>query len=143
MNGEVSVDASKPGTRRPERSPDSTTMPFSGRRSNGEYMVEEVTPEELHERIESGNAPQVIDIRHPKEFEAGHIPGAENVPFPLLTAEIDRVTWDDEIVVACPIGQSSLQAARLIESYEGVDADATVANLTGGYDAWEYELESR
>lgn len=117
-------------------------MRFTVSRSNRPYMVEELAPEELNERIDAGDAPQVIDIRLPGEFEAGHIPGAENVPFPRLTAEIDRIDWGDEIVVACPIGQSSLQAARLIESYEGVEEGATVANLTGGYDAWEYELEN-
>jgi rhodanese-related sulfurtransferase len=104
-------------------------------------MVEEITPEELHERLESGDEPQIIDIRDPNSFAAGHIPGAVNVPMHELPSRIDEIEWADDVVVTCPIGQSSIQAARLIGSYEGVeDADA-VRSMKGGYDAWEYELE--
>lgn len=103
-------------------------------------MVEEISPEELHERIASGTPPQIVDIRPPAAFEQGHIPGAENVPMTELAARIDEVDWADEIVVTCPIGQSSVQAARLIGSFEGVD-DADVYSLAGGYEAWEYDLE--
>jgi rhodanese-related sulfurtransferase len=104
-------------------------------------MVEEITPEELHERLASDDEPQIIDIRDPNSFAAGHIPGAVNVPMHELPSRIDEIEWADDVVVTCPIGQSSIQAARLIGSYEGVeDADA-VRSMKGGYDAWEYELE--
>ena len=103
--------------------------------------VEEISPDEVKERIDADGDVQVIDIRPPDEFAAGHIPGAENVPLSRFAREVARHEWDEEIVVACPIGQSSQQAARLLESYEGVPEDARVLNLTGGYAAWEYELE--
>lgn len=105
-------------------------------------MVEEITPETLHERLADGEDVQVVDIRTPEEFEAGHIPGATNLPFDRFARGVSGKEWGDDIVVACPIGESSLQAARLLEAYEGVDEDATVSNLVGGYRAWEYELES-
>jgi rhodanese-related sulfurtransferase len=104
-------------------------------------MVDEVTPEELHDRLESGDSPQIIDIRDPDDFAAGHIPGAINVPMSELPSRIDEIDWGDDVVVACPIGQSSIQAARLIGSYEGVDDTGSVRSMSGGYDAWEYELE--
>ncbi|GAB3322904.1 rhodanese-like domain-containing protein [Haloplanus rallus] len=104
-------------------------------------MVEEVTPEELHDRLESGDSPQIVDIRGPREFAAGHIPGAINVPMGELPSRIDEIDWADDVVVACPIGQSSIQAARLIGSYEDVDDAGSVRSMKGGYDAWEYELE--
>jgi rhodanese-related sulfurtransferase len=102
-------------------------------------MVDEINPEELKERVDGGDSPQIIDIRNPQNFGEGHIPGAENVPFPELTQNIEGHDWSDDVVVVCPIGESSLQAARLIESYEGFDGK--VANLDGGYRNWEYELE--
>ncbi len=105
-------------------------------------MVEEITPVELAERLEDGEEVQVVDIRGPREYERGHIPGAINLPFARLPREMADVDWDEEIVVACPLGQSSRQAARLIRSYEGVDDDARVLNLEGGYDAWEHDLEA-
>lgn len=102
-------------------------------------MVDDIEPEDLKQRIDNGDAPQIIDIRNPENFNQGRIPGAENVPFGELTESIDEHEWSDDVVVACPIGQSSKQAARLIESYEGFDGE--VANLEGGYRDWEYELE--
>lgn len=105
-------------------------------------MVEDMTPEALKRRLDDGEPVQVIDIRLPAAFEQGHIPGAENVPFHEFARSVADRDWSDDIVVACPMGESSLQAARLLEAYEGVSADATVSNLVGGYEAWEYELEA-
>lgn len=105
-------------------------------------MVEEVSPEALHERMEAGEDVQVVDIRPEHEYERGHVPGALNVPMDRFGSEIERREWGEDVVVACPIGQSSIQAARLLQSYEGVPQDARVASLEGGYRAWEYALET-
>ncbi len=104
-------------------------------------MVEHITPEEVNEKLENGEDLQVVDIRAPRQFARGHIPGAENIPFPELPRRVEQYDWGEKIVVACPIGQSSQQAARMLESYEGVDEDAQVLNLEGGYRDWEFELE--
>lgn len=103
-------------------------------------MVEEITPEALKDRLDRGDEVQVVDIRPERTFEEGHIPGAENVPFDRFTQVIEDRDWSDDIVLVCPLGESSLQAARLLESYEEVDDDATVANLAGGYEEWTDEL---
>ena len=103
-------------------------------------MVEELSPEAVKERIEDGDT-QVVDIRPPAQFERGHIPGALNIPMSQLPAQVDEIDWGEEVVCACPIGQSSIQAAKLIQSFEGVDDDATVASMEGGYREWEYDLE--
>jgi rhodanese-related sulfurtransferase len=104
-------------------------------------MVEEISAERLHERLAAGERVQVVDIRPEPAYERGHIPGAENVPFDRFTQVVDEYDWGEEIVVACPLGKSSLQAARLLESYEGVADGARVVNLVDGYRAWEYDLE--
>lgn len=105
-------------------------------------MVEEVSPEDVKKRIDDGEDTQIVDIRSPAEFERGHIPGAINIPMAELPSRVDEVEWGDDVVVACPIGQSSVQAARLIGSYEGVDDDSSVSSMAGGYEAWEYDLEA-
>ncbi len=105
-------------------------------------MVDEIPPDELKEKIDNGEDVQIIDIRAEREFEEGHIPDAENIPMNKLTVKLSEYDWGEEIVVVCPIGQSSVQAARLIQSYEDVDEDALVASMEGGYREWEYELEA-
>jgi len=102
-------------------------------------MVASETPAELHERLDEDV--QVVDIRPERAFREGHIPGAINVPFPQLPQRVEAVDWGDDIVVACPKGESSLQAARMLEAYEDVEEGARVANLAGGYREWEYALE--
>ena len=77
-----------------------------------------------------------------QDYEDGHIPGAINVPMTELPSRIDEIEWGDDVVVACPIGQSSIQAARLIGSYEDVEDAENVRSMSGGYQAWDYDLES-
>lgn len=105
-------------------------------------MVDEVTPEEVKEKLDSGADVQIVDIRQPPEYDTGHIPGAINIPFQEFPHRVQEHEWGENIVVACPIGQSSIQAARLLESFEGVEAESSVASLAGGYEEWEYELAS-
>jgi thiosulfate/3-mercaptopyruvate sulfurtransferase len=106
-------------------------------------MVEELTPEELKRRLDAGENVLVVDIRGEGEFRRGHIPGAVNVPFHSFAQAVEDRDWEGDVVMACPVGQSSKQAARLLESYEGVDpGETTLFNLEGGYRAWEYGLAS-
>jgi len=102
-------------------------------------MVEEISPEEVREKLRDANA-QIVDIRQPDSFAAGHIPGAINVPMSELPSRVDDIEWGDDVTVVCPVGESSIQAARLIGSFEGADADA-VKSMSGGYQEWGYELE--
>jgi rhodanese-related sulfurtransferase len=105
-------------------------------------MVEEVSPEALRERLEADEGVQVVDIRPEREYERGHVPGALNLPMDRFATGIEEIEWGKDVVVACPIGESSIQAARLLDSYEGVPETARVASLEGGYRAWEYDVET-
>ncbi len=80
-------------------------------------MDGEIDTDELRSKLDE-EAVRVVDIRSPGAFERGHIPGSENVPFPSLVDEVERFEGDDEVVTVCPKGKSSVQAARLIASYE-------------------------
>lgn len=105
-------------------------------------MVETITATELQSLIQSETDLTIVDIRSPTAYAEGHIPGAVNLPMDDLPDNIEAVDWSAaEIVVACPIGNASVQAARLLESYEEINATA-VKSLAGGYRDWEYKLVS-
>lgn len=105
-------------------------------------MVERMSDAMLQEKLTRGDDVQVIDTRSPDAFAAGHVPGARNLPYADLADRIDDIEWAEEVVLVCQEGKSSVQAGRILESYEGVDDDAVVASLDGGYDEWEYDLET-
>jgi len=105
-------------------------------------MVREVTPEAVQAALAEDGDVTVVDIRDPESYAQGHVPGAINVPLPELPQRVEDHDWAaEEIVCVCPIGQSSIQAARLLGSYEEIDAE-TVASMEGGYREWDGELAS-
>lgn len=85
---------------------------------------------------------RVVDIRSRAAFDRGHIPGSVNVPMPELPTRVEElgVEGADRIVTVCPHGKASVQAARLLASYEGTDAP--VESMAGGLEAWTGPLES-
>lgn len=105
-------------------------------------MVEAIDAETLHARLAAGADFQIVDVRPEGAFERGHVPGAVNLPIHRFTEAVDSIEWRSRIVLTCPHGESSLQAARLLEAYEGVDAEATIYNLSDGLSNWPDELET-
>ncbi|WP_435344613.1 rhodanese-like domain-containing protein [Haloarchaeobius sp. HRN-SO-5] len=101
-------------------------------------MDGEIRPATVKERLDDGDL-LVVDIRPPKAFDSGHIPGSTNLPFQRLAVEVERVAGHDHVVTVCPHGKASVQAARLIASYEGFDG--TVESMAGGLTEWEWELD--
>lgn len=103
-------------------------------------MDGEIAPEEVRRLVEDGaDGVRVVDVRSPSAFERGHIPGSENVPFPELADRMEELAGTDRVVTVCPHGKASVQAARLIGSYEGT-ADARVESMAGGLEAWPGDL---
>jgi rhodanese-related sulfurtransferase len=101
-------------------------------------MDGEISPEEVEALLDGEDRPRIVDIRSPGQFARGHIPGSENVPFGELPDRVDELADADRVVTVCPHGKASVQAARLVASYEGT-ADARVESMAGGLEAWEGE----
>lgn len=100
-------------------------------------MPGEIAPEELKSLLEADEEVHVVDIRAELVYERAHIPGSRNVPFHELTESIEEFRGVSRVVTVCPHGEASLQAARLIESFEGVDDSTPVESLDGGLEAWD------
>jgi rhodanese-related sulfurtransferase len=104
----------------------------------------EIGPDELWACLDGEDGPdgdgalRVVDIRSPDAFARGHIPGSENLPFGELPDRVEQLDGADRVVTVCPHGKASLQAARLVAAYEGVDR---AESLAGGLEAWPHALE--
>ncbi|WP_406043394.1 rhodanese-like domain-containing protein [Micromonospora sp. NBC_00898] len=89
----------------------------------------------LRELIDSGQAPRLLDVRTPAEFETSHIPGSYNVPLDLLKehrAEL-RNHLDEDVVLICRSGARAGQAQQAL-------AETGLPNLkvlNGGIMAWQ------
>ena len=108
--------------------------------------ISEIFPWDLDEQLKT-NAPLLLDVREPAEFEIMHISGAINVPRGILEQSCE---WDYEetvpelvrardqhVVVICRSGNRSVLAAYNMQllGYE------FVASLKTGLKGWsDYEL---
>ena len=75
---------------------------------------------------------QIVDVREPYEWDAGHIDGAVHLPLPQVMGGLGTEQFDPArpIVVVCRSGNRSELAALMLQA-RGFDA----RNLEGGMDA--------
>ncbi|HHB79834.1 MAG TPA: rhodanese-like domain-containing protein [Saprospiraceae bacterium] len=82
------------------------------------------------------NAGTLIDVRTPREFQAGAIPGTKlnvNVSDRNFKTEIGKLDKDKTYLVYCLSGARSSHAARIMESM----GFKHLYNLKGGYRGWK------
>lgn len=73
----------------------------------------------------------VLDVREPREFDAGTVPGAVNIPLGQLRARLNELPREREIWVSCGVGQRAYYACRIL-AQNGFKA----SNLSGGYSTY-------
>ena len=112
--------------------------------------VEFVSVELLKEKYDNGDMFLLIDVREPREYNLGYIPGAVNVPGGVLVFKIgEEAFWesemlympenDEEIIVYSNKGRRGVLAAHSLELL----GYTNVKYLDGGWKNWEltYPLE--
>lgn len=103
-------------------------------------MVETLSAKEVWTLLRKNESLQVLDIREREVYEAGHISGAQNLPLKNLQSRYDELDWQSNILLVCHQGNTSLPAARFLESVLDTD-EHRIYSLDGGYQEWSYELE--
>jgi hydroxyacylglutathione hydrolase len=94
--------------------------------------VPQISAPELAERLRRGEA-TVVDVRGQAEWEAGHLPGAPNIPVGFLAERLAELPRERPLVMQCQGGGRSAIAASVLQSL-GFD---NVVNLAGGYAEWK------
>lgn len=72
--------------------------------------------------------PLLVDVRTPKEFASGRIPGAINIPVDELRGRLDELPRDRPINVYCQVGIRGYLATRIL-----LQSGFCAANIAGGY----------
>ncbi len=104
--------------------------------------TDQVSIEDVHEAVESGENFTILDVREPGEWEQGHISGAKHIPRGMVEylANDELPETDQRIVVHCAVGGRGTLATKTLQEM----GYTNVANMQGGTNAWKeegYELE--
>ena len=75
----------------------------------------------------------LLDVRDPDEFAAGHAPGAINISLHTLRHRLGELSKERPLAVYCAVGGRAHNAVRLLRQH-GFDA----ANLSGGYTTFRH-----
>lgn len=78
----------------------------------------------------------ILDVRESHEYEAGHIPSAENFPLSSLGIEFTKLDKSQKYYVICQAGGRSAKAYDFLEA-QGFD----VINIEGGMNNWPGETK--
>ncbi|TCT26944.1 rhodanese-related sulfurtransferase [Melghiribacillus thermohalophilus] len=82
---------------------------------------------------------QLIDVREPHEYEAGHILGARNIPLSQLKIRLAEIRKDKPVYLYCQSGTRSSRAASILhrKGYEKLN------HLKGGFKKWTGKVKTK
>ena len=87
--------------------------------------------------LEAGQAPRILDVRDPEEFEWCRLPGTELIPLLRLPENLAFLDPEEELVLLCHTGARSLAAARYLMGR----GFTRVWSLAGGIQRWSLVVD--
>src|SRR6185369_5499378 len=96
-----------------------------------DVVIKTLSPEQAQELITRGDC-DVVDVREPREWSRGHLPGARLVPFDRLRQSPKAALPRDNVIFVCAAGVRSQAAAQVAEE----SGFSNVYNLSGGTRNW-------
>jgi rhodanese-related sulfurtransferase len=99
-------------------------------------VVKTVTEEEFRAGYRKA---QLIDVREPNEFNAGHILGARNIPLSQLKMRMKEIRSDLPVYLYCQSGMRSGRAAQTLyrKGYRNL------THLKGGFKGWTGKVKTK
>jgi len=93
-----------------------------------------VSPAAVGEISAQSKPPLLLDVRTPKEFAEGHLPGAVNIPHDQLASRLSEIDRDHWVLVYCRSGARASIAERVLIE-EGIE----VRQVDGSWLRWQAE----
>ena len=104
----------------------------------GWMMIREA--EELYDAMQVDGA-VVVDVRNPEDYEAGHIPGAINIPIREVAENLNLIPTDSPVWIVC---QTGWRTGMAVSSLHMMGYD-NVQGWANEFPAWEeagYDVET-
>jgi len=98
--------------------------------------IPEITAAEYLQRRATGAELTLLDVREDWELAVASVPGVVHIPMAQVSARLNELDRDKEVVVLCRSGRRSFEIAKLLQS-NGYQA----SNLTGGILAWSRDVD--
>lgn len=99
--------------------------------------MDEITPLQVKQELDGSDAVQLVDVREPMEWSAGHIEGAKHIPLGSLQDRFGELDPSKRTVVYCRSGARSGRAAGFLRKR----GFGEVLNMTGGIIRWSKEVD--
>ena len=106
---------------------------------NSYRLKKAVTNLTQEEFIQGYRKAQLIDLREPKEFEAGHILGARNIPMTQLSQRHKEIRPDLPVYLYCQNTGRSARAALMLKKKGYVQ----LYQLQGGFKTWTGKVKAK
>ena len=103
-------------------------------------QTNDITPQELSQRLTNGEELVLIDVREPYEWEAGHLDAATHIPLAQVPQRLADIPKDKEVVMICRSGGRSGRAQEYLMQQHGY---TRVKNLIGGMQGWARDVDPK
>lgn len=94
--------------------------------------ISEMSPEQARQAVEAAYS-QLVDVREPAEFAAGHAYRARNIPLATLAENLDKIEKNEPVYLICQTDNRSRQAAKVLAD----NGFGQIVVITGGTNAWQ------
>ena len=98
--------------------------------------MNEISVQELKEKIDKGEDFQLIDVREDFEYETSNL-GGQLIPLGGILIETDKIAKDKDVVIMCRSGKRSAMAVQQLEA----QGFTNLYNLYGGILAWAEDID--
>lgn len=98
----------------------------------------DITPQELSQKLASGEDIVLVDVRELHEWNSGHIEGATHIPMRQIEQHLAEIPKDKDVVMICRSGSRSGHVQHHLLQALGY---TRVFNLSGGMQRWAREVD--